>query len=178
MTSSLLVPAALLAGALVVAVGGSGADAVSSLGQLTRGPDIPLTSVDMVDRNAPVGADVTQLDADMLASSAPGQASGRTAGTAAGGPDKPAAGANGSSGSSPNAAPKSQGGSSGGTAGRGQSGNPTTSTPSRAPANPTPSSPTPANPVGKTLDQTQQNADHLLKPVKPITDQVLGGLGR
>jgi len=32
--------------------------------------------------------------------------------------------------------------------------------------------------VGETLDQTEQQLVDLLKPVEPITDQVLGGLGR
>ena len=186
LTSPLLAPAALLAAALLVAVGGSGADALTSLGQLAHGPDVPLSSVDAVSRGASAAAHADGLDSSMLATSgaakprARGSASSRDA-------ERLREAASGSSG------PRPDGGSSGGGRSRGGSGgartgagggtapgpaSPGAPSSGRAPSSsPAPSSPSP-NPVEKTLDQTEQQLDKLLKPVKPITDGVLGGLGR
>jgi len=188
--SSLVAPAVLLAAALLVAVGGSGADALSSLGQLTKGPDVPPTPVEMVSRDVPLGADVGQLDGRLVASagaratrgspsasprqggggSAPSPAAGAGAGVG-GGPSTP------SSTQSPAPGPPS---SSPGQAGAGQGIPPSAPTPSAPSSSPSPSAPAPRrpNPIGDVLNQTEQLGDDLLKPVKPLTDQILGGLQR
>jgi hypothetical protein len=186
-TSSLLVPAALLAGALVVAFGGAGADALSSLGQLATGPAVPLSSVESVSRGAAAGADISDLDSGVLASadSAKRRSSRARSKQSA---ERPRNGARGSSRAASGDGRSGGGGnrSSGGTAGSGGGGGaaPAPSTP-RAPSsgqapsgNNSPSSPSRPDPLGDTLDQTEQQPDKLLQPVKPITDGVLGGLGR
>jgi hypothetical protein len=188
-TSSLLVPAALLAAALVVAFGGAGADALSSLGQLATGPAVPLSSVDSVSRGAAAGADISDLDSGVLASadsakrrssrSKAKESAERSRGDA-GGSSRTASGSGRSGGGG------SGNRSSGGTAGPGGGGgaapapaSPQAPTSGQAPSgNNAPSSPSRPNPLGDTLDQTQQQLDKLLQPVKPITDGVLGGLGR
>ena len=180
----MLAPAALRAAALGVAFGGAGADALTSLGQLASGPAIPLSSVDSVSRGASGGADASGLDSGMLATPRaakprgggppPARPAGRGGGAAGGGPGPRRAGGASSGGSS---------GSGGGSTGSGGGSAPAPASPGapssgRAPSSgPAPSAPKP-NPVGNTLDQTQQQLDKLLQPVKPITDGVLGGLGR
>lgn len=181
MGTSLLAPAVLLAAALLVAVGGAGADAVGSLTQLTRGPDIPLTSVELVGRDATGGADLTELEGQ-LSASAPRGGQAATSGRAARRAGEAARATKGSSGSGRQAGSGTGSGSPSSGAGDapagGQSSTPSAPAPSTSPGSSTPSAPTKPNPVGDALDQTQQDLDNLLKPVKPITDQVLGGLGR
>ena len=187
-TSSLLAPAALLAAALVVAFGGSGADALSSLGQLASGPEVPLSSVDSVSRGGSDRADVADLDTAVLASADParsrsrGSASKRGAdrSSARAGESSGSGTGNGSAGGGTTGTP-----SSGGSTGSGGGGAAPAPTSPRAPSsgqapsgNSAPSTPSRPNPLADTLDQTQQQVDKLLQPVKPITDGVLGGLGR
>jgi len=182
MSTSLLAPAVLLAAALLVAVGGAGADAFGSLAQLTRGPNLPLSSVEQVSRGATRGADLTELEGQ-LSASAPRDGQAATPGRAArrtGEAPRAAKGSSGSSGRQAGSGTGSGSPSSGPaeTPAGGQGSAPTAPAPSTSPGNSAPSAPTKPNPVGDTLDQTQQDLDNLLKPVKPITDQVLGGLGR
>ena len=183
--SSLVAPALLLAAALIVAIGGSGADALSSLGQLTKGPDVPPTPVEMVSREAPVGADVGELDGRLVASAgarAAQSSRGARARQGGGGSAPPASGATSAGGSTPSSAVSRGPGSPGGTSG--QSGaqpgtTPSAPAPGAPPSSPSPSAPSAQpNPVADVLDQTQQLGNDLLKPVKPLTDQVLGGLPR
>ncbi len=183
--SSLVAPAVLLAAALIVAIGGSGADALSSLAQLTKGPEVPPTPVDMVSRDARVGPDVGQLEGRLVASAgvrsaqvtqgspSPAQGSSSSAPSAAGGSggaSAPSPAVSRAPGSSPSGGSSGQGGAQPGT------------TPSASAPSPPPSSSSPApsrpNPVGDALDQTRQLGSELLKPVAPITDQLLGGLRR
>lgn len=184
--STLAAPAVLLAAALIVAIGGSGADALSSLGQLTKGPDVPPTPVEMVSRDAPVAADVGQLDGQLVASAgaraaqvtqgspSPAQGSSGLSPSAAGG-------SGGAAGAAPPVSPAQGSAPSGGSSGQGgaQPGTaPSASAPSPPPSSSSPPAPSRPNPVGDALDQTRQLGDELLKPVAPITDQLLGGLRR
>ncbi len=180
--SSLVTPAVLLAAALIVALGGSGADALSSLDQLAKGPDVPPTPVNMVSRDAPVGADVGQLDGRLVASAGARAAQAQSAGpTPQGGGSTPSTAAAGGGSSTPSStsspspgppsAPSGQGGAGPGSASAAPA-------PGAPPSSDSPSSPSRPNPVGDALDQTEQLTDGLLKPVKQITDQVLGGLPR
>ena len=183
MSTSLLAPAALLAAALVVAVGGAGADAVGSLSQLTQGPDVPLSSAERVRRGAPAEADLTELEGQLSASSGEQAGTPRRAARRAGDAadtTRGSAGSGGQAGSGTGAgSPGNDPGNGPGNApAGGQGSTPSGPAPSTSPDGPAPSAPTKSNPVGDTLDQTQQDLDNLLKPVKPITDQVLGGLGR
>jgi len=183
--SSLVAPALLLAAALIVAIGGSGADALSSLGQLTKGPDVPPTPVEMVSREAPVGADVGQLDGRLVASARVRSAQssrGARPRQGGGGSAPPASGATSASGSTPSSAVNRGPGSPSGTSGQSSAqpgATPSAPAPSAPPSSPSPSAPSAQpNPVADVLDQSQQLGDELLKPIKPITDQVLGGLPR
>jgi len=179
--SSLVAPALLLAASLIVAVGGSGAGALSSLGQLTKGPDVPPTPVEMISRDAPVGTDVAQLDGRLVASAgARANQGSRSAGSGPSrtGPTPSAAGGSGGastrSPTSSSPAPGPAGGSPGPSgSGPGNSPSaPSAPAPSAPPSSPSPSAPAPPpNPVQNLLDQT-------LKPVKPVLDQVVGGLRR
>jgi hypothetical protein len=185
----LFAPAAVLAAALLVAVGGSGADALSSLGQLASGPAVPLSSVDAVNRASSGGADVSDLDGENLASAGATRARARATASRHRAEHRRADGS-GSSGSRAERGGSTAGGSGpagggGGVPSSGGGGQAPAATSPRAPSGgqapssrPAPSSPTKPSPLGETLDQTQQQLDELLKPVKPITDQVLGGLGR
>ena len=183
--SSLVAPALLLAAALIVAIGGSGADALSSLGQLTKGPDVPPTPVEMVSREAPVGADVGQLDGRLVASARVRSAQssrGARPRQGGGGSAPPASGATSAGGSTPSSAVNRGPGSPSGTSGQSSAqpgATPSAPAPSAPPSSPSPSAPSAQpNPVADVLDQTQQLGNDLLKPVKPLTDQVLGGLPR
>lgn len=180
--SSLVTPAVLLAAALIVALGGSGADALSSLDQLTKGPDVPPTPVNMVSRDAPVGADVAHLDGRLVASAgapaAQAQSPVRAASTPQGGGSAASPTAATGAGSS---TPSSTSGAPSASTGQGGAG-PGSATTAPAPSAPPSSNPAPApsqpNPVGDVLDQTEQLANDLLKPVTRITNPVLGGLPR
>ena len=183
--SSLVAPAVLLAAALIVAVGGAGADALSSLDQLTKGPDVPPTPVEMVSRDAPVGADVGQLDGRLVASAGARSAqSSPRAGARQVGEGSPPSSAGGAGGvSTPSSAPSPAPVSPGGASDQGGASTPPSapapSAPSAPPSSPSPAAPSPRpNPVGDVVDQTQQLGGEILKPVKQITDQILGGLPR
>ena len=178
--SSLVAPALLLAAALIVAIGGSGADALGSLSQLTKGPDVPPTPVDLVSRDAPVGADVGQLDGRLVASAgARSVQSSPRAGARKVGEGSPPSSAGGAGGvstpsSAPSPAPVSPGGAS-------DQGGASTPPSAPVPSSPSPAAPSPSprpNPVGDVVDQTQQLGGEILKPVEQITDQILGGLPR
>jgi len=176
--SSLVAPALLLAAALIVAIGGSGADALGSLDQLTKGPDVPPTPVEMVSRDAPVGADVGELDGRLVASAgARSVQSSPRAGARQVGEGSPPSSAGGAGGvstpsSAPSPAPVSPGGAS-------DQGGASTPPSAPVPSSPSPAAPSPRpNPVGDVVDQTQQLGGEILKPVKQITDQILGGLPR
>jgi len=175
-----MVPAALLAAAVIVAGGGGGADALSSLKQLTSGPDVPPTPVDLVSPDAPVGADIGHLDGQLLAvtRSRPGFGSAG-AGSAGAVGAAPVTGSGGPAdqGASPVAAAPPAGPAP---AGGGPSQEGAAPTPGPAPSSGAPSSPVPSgpNPLPQVLDGTQQQLEDLVEPVRPITDGLLGGAGR
>jgi len=179
--SSLVAPALLLAAALIVAIGGSGADALGSLDQLTKGPDVPPTPVEMVSRDAPVGADVGELDGRLVASAgARSVQSSPRAGARQVGEGSPPSSAGGAGGvSTPSSAPSPAPVSPSGASDQGGASTPPPSAPSAPPSSPSPAAPSPRpNPVGDVVDQTQQLGGEILKPVEQITDQILGGLPR
>ena len=180
--SSLVAPALLLAAALIVAIGGSGADALGSLDQLTKGPDVPPTPVEMVSRDAPVGADVGELDGRLVASAgARSVQSSPRAGARQVGEGSPPSSAGGAGGvSTPSSAPSPAPVSPSGASDQGGASTPPSApAPSAPPSSPSPAAPSPRpNPVGDVVDQTQQLGGEILKPVEQITDQVLRGLRR
>jgi hypothetical protein len=163
--ASLIAPLVLLFAATVLAASGSGFGAVSSLGQVASGPDLPTPNTELAGTPDLKNNEVVGVERDLLASASRPPAATSAAGGGAGTGTSTAGGG-------PITFPSPQGGP---VASGPLASNPTVSTPSSSSTGSSPPASSPApQPLNNLLQETRQLGNSVVpQPLRPVTDNIL-----